>query len=53
MGGSPIYGWFISWKSHENPKQKWMRTGGTHILGNLHILKYYHAICEKLINILN
>ena len=52
-GDPPFMDGLCHGKVHENPKQKWMRTGGTHILGNLHILKYYHAICEKLINILN
>ena len=31
--GTPIAGWFISWKT----LLKWMRTGGTPILGNLQI----------------
>jgi hypothetical protein len=30
-------GWFISWKIRS---YKWMRTGGTPILGNLHIMIY-------------
>ena len=30
-------GWFISWKIRS---YKWMRTGGTPILGNLHIIIY-------------
>ena len=32
-GGTPIAGWFISWKI----PLKWMMTGGTPISGNLHI----------------
>ena len=32
-GGTPIAGWFISWKTLLN----WMRTGGTPILGILNI----------------
>ena len=24
MGGTPIAGWFISWKIHEDPKIEWM-----------------------------
>jgi hypothetical protein len=37
-GGTPIGGWFIM----ENPNKKWMRTGGTPILGNLHNIYIYY-----------
>ena len=37
MGVPPIAGWFISWK--KNPL-KWMMTGGTPILGNLHLVHF-------------
>ena len=32
--GTPIAGWFIM----ENPSYKWMRTGGTPIAGNSHLM---------------
>ena len=42
-GGSPIAGWFISWKM----LLKWVITRGTPILGNLHISTYHNlVICQ-------
>jgi hypothetical protein len=34
-GGTPIAGWFLLWKIHQFP---WMRTAGTPISENLHII---------------
>ena len=34
MDGTPTAGWFIG----KNPISKWMMTGGTPFLGNLHMI---------------
>ena len=36
-GGIPIAGWFTM----ENPNLKWMRTGGTPILGHPHVVSCF------------
>ena len=37
--GLPLAGWFINVYFMENPNLEWMRTGGSPILGNLHMVK--------------
>ena len=39
--GVPLYRWFIMEIAH---RSKWMRTRGTPILGNHHIIPYIHII---------
>ena len=42
-GGTPIARWMRFLKG-QNPNRKWMRTAGTHILGNLHMDGYHFVM---------